>query len=267
LVTIGRQTAHEKLVLIPTEDLASLAGWLGVFAAGALGNLPGQDLMQRVFAARSAATARWACLIAGVMYLLFGTIPLVLALAADLLFPASVDDSILPALARIFLGPPVAVIFVVALLSAVLSTIDSAILSPAGVLAQNVLAKFSRGNTLRLNRIAVLIVALLSLGMAYWGENAYALLEEAYSLTLVGLFVPMMMGLYFTPRRPAAGGCSMLAGTVVWLGHRLLDWPFLLAPWTESMQLHIPIGLAATAISLAVYVAVDRLPRPAGSVG
>lgn len=46
--------------------------WIGLFMAGALGNLPGQDLMQRVFASNSSTTARRACLVAGSAYLVFG---------------------------------------------------------------------------------------------------------------------------------------------------------------------------------------------------
>ena len=63
---------------IPLDDLQSFVGWLGVFAVGALGNLPGQDLMQRIFAAKSANVARQACFIAGTVYLLFGMIPVAL---------------------------------------------------------------------------------------------------------------------------------------------------------------------------------------------
>ena len=98
LQMIAEQTPPEKLALFPRSDLVAIVGWLGVFATGALGNVPGQDLMQRVFSANSARTARWACLVAGVAYMLLGTLPLILALAADLLFPESVDTAILPSL-------------------------------------------------------------------------------------------------------------------------------------------------------------------------
>jgi Na+/proline symporter len=151
--------------------------------------------MQRVFAANSERTAKHACLIAGAMYLLFGAIPLMMALAGNLLFLGAEETKILPTLAHAFLHPAVAVIFLVAILSAILSTIDSAILSPASVLAQNVFPRFKQADTLKSNRIAVLLVAGCSLALAYVGESAYELLEEAYLLTMVGLFVPLMVGL------------------------------------------------------------------------
>ncbi len=183
---------------IPLDDLRAFAGWLGVFAVGALGNLPGQDLMQRIFAAKSANVARHACYIAGVVYLLFGMIPVALGLLAHVEFPADVERAILPALAQSFLSPGLAIVFLVALLSAVLSTIDSAILSPASVMAQNLLKPLVQTDksSLALNRFCVGFVAIASLITAYQGENAYTLLESAYELVLVGLFVPLMIGLY-----------------------------------------------------------------------
>ena len=213
--------------------------------------------MQRVFSARSAGTAKWACLIAGVAYLVFGMIPLLLALAGNLLFPADVESAILPALAHAFLSPPVAVIFVVALLSAILSTIDSAILSPASVLAQNVFTRFGHGDLLRMNRIAVLLVAVCSLALAYCGKDAYALLEEAYVLTLVGLFVPMMLGLYTKPRSGYPAMASMLAGTGVWGLHFLLGWDHFLQPVGMIGSWQLPISLTATACGLLAYFALE----------
>lgn len=177
---VGAGTEPEMLILIPISDRTALVGWLGVFAIGALGNLPGQDLMQRVFASNSERTAKRACFLAGGMYLLFGSIPLLLALAGNVLFPEDSQLNVLPTLAHAFLHPVVAVIFVVALISAIFSTIDSAILSPASVLAQNVFPRIATLQPLKSNRIAVLFVAACSLVLAYVGEDAYTLLKEAY---------------------------------------------------------------------------------------
>ncbi len=253
LTRVVDQTEPEMLVLIPTSDAAALIGWLGVFAIGAAGNLPGQDLMQRVFASNSQRTAQHACFIAGVMYLLFGAIPLLLALAGNLLFPQDVDTKILPALAHAFLHPVVAVIFVVALLSAILSTIDSAILSPASVLAQNVLPRFGNVGSLKSNRGAVLLVAVCSLVLAYAGRNAYELLEEAYLLTMVGLFVPLMIGLYSIPQSGRAANASMVSGTGIWALHFCFGWEVFLQPVPLLQRLQLPLSLSATTCALLIY--------------
>jgi solute:Na+ symporter, SSS family len=258
LVRVNQETDPELLAVVPTVSRTSLLGWIGVFAIGALGNLPGQDLMQRVFAADSERTAKRACLIAGVVYLTFGLLPLLLALAGNLLFPSDLTVKVLPMLAQAFLHPAVAVVFLVALLSAVLSTIDSAILSPASVLSQNVLSRWRRFDTLGGNRWAVLLVATLSLLLAYVGESAYSLLEDAYLLTMVGLFVPMMIGLYCSPRDGSAALASMLVGVGVWGLHKLLGWELFLEPAVGTWLWPLPLSLAATASALAAYGCVER---------
>lgn len=254
---IGAETEPGKLSLFPQEGSVAVLGWIGVFAIGALGNLPGQDLMQRVFAANSERTAKLACLVAGGAYLIFGTIPLVLALGSNLLFPNDMATKILPALAHAFLHPLVAVIFVVALLSAILSTIDSAILSPASVLAQNVFPRFGKADTLRSNRVAVLLVAACSMGFAFAGQSAYELLEEAYLLTMVGLFVPLMLGLYTLPRNRLAGCSSMLVGTGVWAIHFLFGWEDFLQPAQSLGWTPFPLSLGATGSSLLAYFVIE----------
>lgn len=257
LSRVGSETDPAHLRPIPISNLKVFLGWLGVFAIGALGNLPGQDLMQRVFAANSERTAKRACLLAGGLYLVFGAIPLLLALAGNLLFPQDVQTKILPALAHAFLHPVVAVIFVVALLSAILSTIDSAILSPASVLAQNILPRFGEADTLKSNRISVLFVAACSLGLAYWGESAYALLEEAYLLTMVGLFVPLMLGLYSKPKNGRAANASMLVGTGIWAIHFVCGWEFFLEPLAPFDQWEAPLSLSATFGALVAYFLLE----------
>jgi Na+/proline symporter len=258
LKRMATELPPEHLTLVPVESTAKFMGWLGLLAAGALGNMPGQDLMQRLFAAKSESVARNSCYIAGTAYLLFGAIPVFAGLAANLLVPDSVEKQLLPALASMFLQPAVAVIFVVALMSAVLSTIDSAILSPATVLAQNVLDHWMNDDPLRRNRICVALVAACSLAVAWIGESAWSLLEESYTLTLVGLFVPMMFGLFTRPRNsgwPALA--SMFAGAGGWLIHLLAGWDSFLQGIPPFGELELPVSLCCTVIALAAWMGTD----------
>ena len=251
------ETPPEMLAIVPSHDLI---GWLAVLAVGALGNLPGQDLMQRVFAARSPGVARAACLAAGGGYLVIGLVPLLLALVSRLLFPEDSARAILPALAHLFLSPAVAAVFLLAIVSAVLSTIDSALLSPATVLAQNVVAPaLGRDGHpgLGLHRAAVVAVALASLVLAYLGESAYSLLEASYELTLVGLFVPLALGLWRPPHREAPALAAMAAGVGVWLLHFVLGWDSFLQPWLAPAGRTLPVSLAATAASLLGWLSVS----------
>ena len=253
------ETPPDRLALVPHENVESVLGWLAVLAAGALGNLPGQDLMQRIFASRSATTARRACLLAGLAYLVLGAIPVGLGLTAALLAPND-ERAILPILAGLLLHPLGATVFVLAIMSAVLSTIDSAILAPAGVIAENLLRRLPprRVSRLGLDRICVLGVSLASLAVAYLGEDAWTLLETAYEVGLVSLLVPLVMGLASSRGREPAALAAMTVGTLGWLAHLVLGWEWFAEPWLrDGMGLVLPVGLSCATCALVAYVSVS----------
>ena len=71
-----REIPADDLSLLPPQDatLAFILAYAGTWATGLFGNLPGQDLQQRIFSAKSADTARAACLWSGIFYLVFALI-------------------------------------------------------------------------------------------------------------------------------------------------------------------------------------------------
>lgn len=253
------ETPPERLDLIPTESAVAWVGWLGVFAIGALGNLPGQDLMQRVFSARSAKTACWSCHVAGIGYLSVGLVPLAIGLAANLLAPDQVGTATLPVMAKLFLNPVVAVIFIIAVLSAVLSTIDSAILSPATVLAENLLVYLpqQRFDRMQLNRLAVVFVTVVSVAFAFAGESAYSLLESAYAVGLVALFAPLVMGMWQADGGERAALASMGVGVAAWGLHLVVGWEGFLQPVLTPFA--APVELSCAALAFGAYVVVRRM--------
>jgi solute:Na+ symporter, SSS family len=250
------RTPPAKLQLVPTEDAAALVGWLGILCIGALGNLPGQDLLQRVFASRDERTAVGACHLAGIAYLTLGLLPLMLGLAADLLVPAGGERSTLPLLAGLFLSPWSAIVFTLAVMSAVLSTIDSAILSPSSVIAHNLLPRrlHERFGSLQLHRLAVVGVTAIALLTAYVGENAYTMLEDAYALGLVSLLVPLLFGVRTRRGRENAAVAAMLVGTATWLFHAMADWSTFLAPLLEPTGLVLPTALSCAGLATLAYL-------------
>ncbi|MBK6922988.1 MAG: sodium:solute symporter family protein [Deltaproteobacteria bacterium] len=258
LEILAARTPAPRLSIVP-DELPAIVTWLGVVSVGALGNLPGQDLTQRIFSARSGRTAVWACHIAGVVYFGLGAFTLVLGLSADLVAPGLASKSTVAMLASLFLSPPLAVLFVLAVMSAVLSTIDSAILSPASVLAQNLLApRWPSADLLRLNRWSVIAVTLVSIATAYLGESAYSLLESAYELGLVSLLVPLLMGIRTMVGAERAALASMIAGTVLWALHFALGWESFLSPWIDPLGLPLPMAASCALCAWAVYLVVAR---------
>lgn len=258
--------AERWVVVAPETQAADILHLCGVLAIGALGNIPVQDLMQRMFAAKSAKVAQWACWIGGVLYVSMAAIPLAIALAANIILGETEESGVITRMATHLLNPFLLLIFILAVLSAVLSTIDSAIMAAASICGQNLIlhlpiAKRWRLNdhaVLRLQRICVIVIALLSLATAFSGQTAYELLRDSYSMTLVGLFVPLMAGLYWKEVSNRATLVAMLAGIGCWFLHWLLDWEFALQGWLEptlpknvGWLAQVPQELLSTLASLA----------------
>jgi Na+/proline symporter len=261
LAAIFELNEEGRLVLVDTSSAARFMTWLGILCAGALGNLPSQDIMQRIFSSKSATVARRACYLAGAGYLVIGAVPVVLGLSADLLIPAGVERAVLPMLADVMLHPALAVVLVVSLLSTIMSTIDSAILAPATVMAKNVVAHLLPGSTdlLRLSRVCVAVVAALAFGVALMGENAYALLESGYELGMVSLLVPLVAALYDERATRLAALASMLSGTLVWLLHAALG----LESFVGVPDGLLPLGIGSTLVSALSYLLVRSIDRSA----
>ena len=202
-----------------TAYLAAVLGVLAAWATGLFGNIPGQDLQQRVFAAKDETTASRACLLAGGLYLCFGSLPLLLGFASLVTHPGGTLDPV-AFLANEHLSTGMLVIFVIAVVSMIVSTATSAVLAPATILGHNLLARlplFTNGRGLLRDRLSVVLVSFGGIGLALLGESLMGLLDIALSIQLSALFVPVVCGLYGQPRNQACCVLAMLGGFTVWL--------------------------------------------------
>ena len=235
-------------IAIPLDRLPELVGWLGVVAAGALGNIPSQDVSQRVFSARSANVARNACFAAGGAYLVLGMVPVVLGLAGHLLLDDGATATV-PALAALHLHPVLAVLFVVTLMSVILSTIDGALLAPATVLVHDLApARFvESARALVAYRYGIAFVGAVSLVLALAGESAYTLLESSYELGMVSLMAPLTYAVFARSTSNHAALATMAVGTLLWGVHYALG--------VESFcgVDGVPLGLTSMALSYLAW--------------
>ena len=241
-----RELPAEDMVWVPLRDPGSFMKWTGLLVVGSLGNIPGQDLTQRIFSAKSSKVARNACLISGVGYILLGTIPVLTALAARLILGPDLEHSVLPTLAREILSPAMVVVFVLALISVVISTIDSAILAPASLIARNLIRPYVRSeiSTLVLLHGSVVFMAVASVMVAIMGEDTYSILESSYAIALVGMFVPLCFGLFWKNPSEKAAVTATVCGVLIWLPEVIWD-------------LDYPLTLVATASAFLIYFAVS----------
>jgi SSS family solute:Na+ symporter len=232
-------TSHpEHLRLVPGPgSVAAVLGWLGAWATGLFGNLPAQDLQQRVFAARSPATAVAGCILAGVLYFAFAMLPVTLGLASLVLHPQGTLDPV-GFLAGSHLSAGMLAVFVVSIASIVISTATSAVLAPATILGHNVFTRlpwFVDRPLLR-ERSCVVLVSLGSIAVAMGGGSLMKLLDVSLSIQLSALFVPLVMGIYSRPRGQLSAVLSMLCGFCAWLA----------AFGIEQFAAVVPAGVSAT---------------------
>ena len=209
---------------IPKENtwvdwLTYSAAWMTI----GLGSIPQQDIFQRVMSAKSAKVASKASLAAGMMYVSIAMLPLVIALIAVRLYPSLLaeDDSLIPNLVMKFTPYGVQILFLGALLSALLSTTSGAILAPASVLGENLLKPSLKNpddkKVLFYIRVSVVLVTGACIWMAISRQNIFELVSEASAFSLVSLFIPLNAGLWWKKASAMGSHLSMIAGLLVWI--------------------------------------------------
>lgn len=189
------------------------------FALPVLGSLITQEVVTRLLAAESARTAQRGAYLAAVLYLIVALIPVVLGLMGPALVPGLKDpEALLPALARTSLSPLFYAIFHASLLAAILSTVDSILLSAAALTTHNlmgsVFGKRTEGQEVAWSRAAVAGAGLVCMAVALSARGVYELVEFASGLGTAGLVVTTGAALY-DPRPSGSGAVAALwAGLV-----------------------------------------------------
>jgi solute:Na+ symporter, SSS family len=245
--------------IIPKSGSDTLT-WLEYTAAWitlGLGSIPSQDIFQRVMSSKSSTVASRSSLIAGLMYITIGMIPLFLAMAALKILPDSPEDQqmLLPMVVMQYTPPWVQVLFFGAVMAAIMSTASGATIAPASVLSENIIRRWIRKplsdwEFLWINRISVLFISAMALLLALSKNNIYELVAEAASVGLVALFVPMVMGLFTDAHSEKAGLCAIASGFFVWL---------LCYFWIQTQVPAIFYGLAASALGYILGMLAHRL--------
>ncbi|HLU66433.1 MAG TPA: sodium:solute symporter family protein [Kofleriaceae bacterium] len=234
---------------------ATLLSTLETWAPPVVGSLVAQELIARACAARAPEVARRAAVAASAGYLLIGGIPLVLGLIASRTLPGLAEpESALMQMAADGLPAILYVIFAGALVSAILSTVDSALLVSGSLLAHNLVVPLLRApgerTRLRADRVAVVASGLAAYAMAFSSESIYELVVEASSFGTAGIFTITVFGLWSRLGGRASAYVALSLGVTIYaVGSRsgALDQPYL----------------TALAGALVGYLAVSAFSRPA----
>ena len=245
-----------QYVLVPPGE--SWIERIDAFAIPILGSIVAQEMIARFLGARTAKTAVRGGLLAGGLYLLFGAFPLVFGLiGAGAGFDPAAGDLYLPLMAAELMPSALFVVFVGALFSAVLSTVDSALLAVSGLASENLYGRL-RPNAnpqekLIAARALTVVAGLAALIVAFSGDSIYGLVELASSLGSAGLFVSLLIGLHFRFGGEWSALAALAAGLVtIWLADFVLVIPggFLLSI-TMAAIAYLGVGFLAPGTAAA----------------
>lgn len=257
VVNVLDSVPADNFRFLPEASFRDVVAYVAAWAVLGLGSIPSQDVFQRCMSSRSAKTAVWSCFIAAFLYLTIAMLPLFISLCTKHLYPhhAKGDTQVaLPMMVLQHTHMPIQVLFFGSLLSAIMSTASSAILAPAAIFSENLVRplarhRFSDRQLLVLTKVSVIIFSAVATVMACLRSNIYELVGESSILSLVSLFVPLTMGLYWKRASSRGALMAMVAGMITWIIFEVFE-----TPW--------PALVPATLVSLAGMVAGSLLwPR------
>ncbi len=211
----------ERLDFSGLTNLGSgaLLNWSFILSL-AFGNAMALDFMERVFAAKSPETAKVSCYYAGWLTLLIGSCACVLGIASMGLV-AQVDDPrmVMPTLLVEHVPYWMAVLVVLGVLGASMSTANGAMLVISVVIARNVMQRWrlhavKDSTMLSLSRLLAIPVGFCGAWMAYLRPEPGILLVIAFDIVLAGCVAPLFFGVYWQKANKNGAIASILVGTL-----------------------------------------------------
>ncbi len=246
-----------RWVLFPADQ--SLLALVEKWAIPICGSVVAVELISRVLACRSPEVARTGATLGGACYLLIALIPVTLGLVGPALVPDIANsEQIVPEIAERHLPPVLYVLFVGALISATLTTVDSALLAAGTLLSHNLLLRLhptaSERARVGIARASVAALGVIAYLLALRATHISDLVELASAFASAGIFVALVFGLFTRMGGELSALAAMASGALVW---------FTGAHVFEVETPYIA-GLAAAAIAYVVVAQFEpRAPAPA----
>jgi Na+/proline symporter len=228
--------------------------WLNYFRAWVifgLADVTAQTLLQRAFSAKNEQVAQNSFYVAGFGHLSLGMIPVTLGIIASVTMPGLVDkETVVPELAIAHLHPVAIAVFVGALLAAIMSSADRALLAAASLFSVNVMPLFKKQMTdkfrLLTTRIAIPVFGSIAVFVAIKVKVVYDLIMDANSVILVCVTIPFIVGIYWRKANRTGALVSMAVGFLTWFI------AIVFAPGFPGDLLGLLTGLVAMLIATAL---------------
>lgn len=187
-----------------------------------------QSMWQRIFAARTANIARNAGVAACLMLFIITAIPYAIGIMAKTYVPAGLDPDLVFSYVTTHLLPPaIGGIVLVGLLAALMTGATSFLLQGSSNLTQDIYRRLlnpaaTEKSMMLASRLTVVIIAVLSLFIAYGASDIVLLYQWALRLSATMLVFPFL-AVMFWKRVTKTGALS----SMVIAGVTTLAWPYL----------------------------------------
>ena len=230
---VGHALNSGKFAFFPAADAKEVIAFVAAAVTMMLGSIPQQDVFQRVQSAKTEKIAVWGSVLGGSLYLVFAFVPMFLAYSATLIDPAMVgrlintdSQMILPELV-LSRAPLVAqVLFFGALLSAIKSCASATLLAPSVTFTENILRPALPHLTdhkllFWMRVVTFCFTVLVTLYAMVSDASIFKMVENAYQITLVAAFIPLLGGLFWRRATNQGALVSIFCGIGVWLAVHL----------------------------------------------
>lgn len=193
----------------------------------------GPDMYTRLFSARDARTAQKSVYLTSLLLVPLTAVIVLLGMSAAVLFPGIAPEQAFPTIITQTLPPFVDGLVLAALLAAVMSSADTCLMSVGTIVAVDVAKKvrpsMTERQTLLVSRIAIIVVGLLSLGLALFLKGVISSLLFAYTVYTAGV-IPLVIAGFYKDRlkvTPTAALVALVGGGATGLTSQLLKIRYL----------------------------------------
>jgi Na+/proline symporter len=249
---VALAVSKDMFNFLPEPEFKEIMFFVAAAITIMFGSIPQQDVFQRVMSANSMSAATKGPIIGGIFYILFAFVPMFLVVSALIIMPERAaqliqedPQKVLPTLVMEQMPFVMQVLFFGALLSAIKSCASATLLAPSVTFTENIWRQFfpHEGDKQALLTMRITVLVFSGLVLAYaivmQGSSIYDMVSGAYQVTLVGAFVPLLFGLYWSKATTQGALFSIILGLLTWL-------LFLLTPAGEEF----PAQLAGVLASL-----------------
>ncbi len=254
---VDHARAAGKFEFWPSPDLKEIIAFAAAWMTMMFGSIPQQDVFQRVQSSKTIKIAVWGSILGGSLYFVFAFVPMFLAYSATMIDPKMVSSlidtdpqMILPTLVLKHAPLFAQVMFFGALLSAIKSCASATLLAPSVTFTENILKPMLGHHVkdkelLRWMRIVTLTFTLMVTLYAINSKmSIFKMVENAYQITLVMAFIPLVCGIYW---KRATNQGALLA---IFMG--LLTWITMLACTEDPLLPAQFAGLIASATGMII---------------